>query len=183
MFVGFAVSAAVMIMAGTAYACTVYKGKITLTATGSSNTAVAQGANGVHAYCSGEVVHTVDMNASNAFNLALAPATAACGGASLPNDTYQVRWVNMTGSQVLQQPYVPLAYNCNSAATNVKVLGTLVTTGGTGTASGNFSNSMGGALGAPTPPNGASGAVNLCVAPAANSVNTESAPELMLWVI
>lgn len=181
--VGCAVSAAALLMAGTAFACTVYKGQVTLTATGSGNTATAVGKEGVHEYCSGEQAQTVDMNATNQFSVAVA-ATTACGGSQLSGGTYQVRWVNMTGSNtVLNSSYAPWAYNCNASGNNVFTLGNL-TVSSTGAGSGSFSNLAGGPLGTATPPNGASGAVNLCVVPAvSNPADTPSAPELALWVI
>lgn len=183
LLVAAAAAAAVLLMAGSAYACTVYKGKVTLTATGSGDTAEAHGKGGVHEYCSGSQTQTVDMNATNQFSLALAPTTAACGGSQLPIGTYEVRWVNMTGSNtVLNNGNAPWVYNCNVTASNVLSLGSL-TVNNSGVGSGSFQTAIGGPFGTATPSNGASGAVNLCVVPGLNNPTSDSAPELALWVI
>lgn len=181
---GLAVSSAALIMASTAYACTVYRGRVTLTAVGATTntTATAVGAPGVHGYCSGDGVQTVDMNAQNQFTLAVAPTTD-CGGSKLPSGDYEVRWVNMTTSQTLNSSYLPWRYNCNVAASNVYKLGTISVDGAGNSTTKTFNNPSGGALGTATPANGASGAVNLCVAPANNNPTSDSAPELSLWVV
>lgn len=172
LLVGVAASAAVLILAGSAYACTEYVGKVTLTAltaTGANGPSVfAEGAPGVHAYCAGETRQTIDMNAANQFKLAIAPASAACGGESVPAGTYDVRWVTAEDPPTTTG-YEDFVLNCNPTTAAGFTVGKITVDG-----SGNSSATT--VFLGTTP-----GKVNVCVVPMASTpaTNPDSAPELI----
>lgn len=174
LLVGFAVSAAVLMMAGTVYACTAYKGKVTITGTGTgSGSHFADGKDGVHEYCGTHNRGTVNMSGTT-FTVAVGETTTciangAAAETKLPDIAggYEVRWVLMTPPV----PYLPVAYNCNVKATNSGALvNKVVLTGGVGSQSYNHSEI------------GVVGPVNICVTNAAKPTDV-SGPEVFLNIV
>lgn len=108
--------AAVVAMSSAAFACTTYRGKVTITDSGPlssqsappSHTAVAEGAAGVHTYCSGELPQ--DVRIVGTFSLAIG-STTSCSGSqnTLGAGTYDVRVMPLPVSN----PADSVTANCN----------------------------------------------------------------------
>lgn len=185
LLLGFMAGITVLAMAGSAFACTVYKGKVTFTAnTPGSGVAFAEGKPGLHEYCSGQARQNIAIVGT--FTVAIAPSiagTACPTGGTVDSNPNNLK----VKDGMYDLLYLPVstalpstANNCNLAGSPI---GRISVTAGSG--SGTF---------AMPPTNGPPpiGHVNFCVTPIALPIvygalnngadpgTRDSAPELHL---
>lgn len=185
LMLGFVAGVTVLATASSAFACTVYKGKVTFTAnTPGSGVAFAEGKPGLHEYCSGQQRQNIAIVGT--FTVAIAPSiagTACPTGGTTSTDPALLK----VKDGMYDLLYLPVASALPSTANNCNFagspIGRISVTGGSG--SGTF---------AMPPTNGPSpiGHVNFCVTPIALPVvygalnngddpqKRDSAPELHL---
>lgn len=157
---------AALAMASTAYACTTYKGKVTLTASG-GGVATAEGIDGFHAYCSGDTRQNIAI--AGTFRLDVAPGPTC--GTRLADGGYNVKWLNLTANELGNIGPT----NCNGPAV---LMGKIQVGGGSGSGSGTFVLPQ--VAGGPAP----IGHVNICVeSDGGGTAFRDGAPELYLNLI
>lgn len=133
----------IVLVTSTAYACTTWQGKMTLTGSGSSPGSVsAMGRNFSMAYCSsGAPSGTAGMAASTSatVTITIAASSSGCNSTTLPNGTYDIRWTTGTWD-----PQTPGTNDCMDTTT----AGTMSVTSGAGgpTASSSFNPGSAGTI-------------------------------------
>lgn len=154
-------------MVSTAFACTKYEGKVTLTASG--GVATAEGAPGVHETCAPQPRQNIAI--AGTFRLDVAPGPVC--GTTLKAGKYFVQWLNLTAYEL--RTVGP--NNCNATGLPMGE----INVGADGRGGGNFVMPQPG--GAPAP----IGYVNICIEPSSpldrDDINRSSAPELYLNLI
>lgn len=189
---GLGVLAATMsmaMMASTAFACTIYKGRIDVIATGpgAAGSATAQGYGpdtAQHRYCG--TPQRGNLVTSGPIRVDVAPSTACPTNGQLTNGTYTVFWVAAAPTETLGGPTTtgnvlvdgvtdPNFFNCNSTAlqnSQKKALGTMTVTNGTGTAPVTLAG------------NATPGPGNICVTPPdGGSTESPSSPQVYInWI-
>lgn len=154
-------------MASTAVACTTYKGKVTLTASG--GVATAEGAPGVHEYCAPQQRQNIAILGT--FRLDVTPGPVC--GTQLGAGAYKVQWLNLAPTQV----HTAAPNNCNAVGLPMGV----INVGADGKGGGTFVMPQPG--GGPAPV----GWVNICIEPGAPGDEGDKfrpgAPELYLNLI
>lgn len=93
---GLGVASSVLLVAAPAFGCTAWRGKMTVTGSGSSPGSVsAMGSTLSMDYCStGAPSGTAGMaaNTSGTVTVTIAAATSGCNSSTLPDNTYTIRW-------------------------------------------------------------------------------------------
>ncbi len=126
-----ALVAVVLAMASVASACTVFKGRMTITDnTNSSNTSTGIGSNLGMSFCSGGTPNRVEVDDSTGFTVSVAPQssllTATCN-ASLGTNTYNVNYFATSNTSPGDS-----ATDCMNGTGNGTNLTTISTTNGNG---------------------------------------------------
>lgn len=113
--------ALVFFLSSAAYACTIYKGYMTVSGT-SSSTGI--GSNSGMTYCGGTTPANADVLGGTAFTVSVAPKTDAPCKGNLGNITADVNYAMGAGP--------PQTTDCMTGSSGVSNLGTLSITNGTG---------------------------------------------------
>lgn len=97
---GFTVVAAVLALTSAAWACTVFKGKLTLQGNASTSTVTATGNNSGMGFCSITNSYAYSNGSGGSVKVTVGPASSTCGGHKLPatgsetNLAYKVTYVD-----------------------------------------------------------------------------------------
>lgn len=139
---GFSMVAWILVFASAAYACTVFKGKMTVTDP-SSRVSSAQGDGGGMSHCVGTVTDGARAASGGGTSVTVAVSAGTCmGSGSLPNNTYDINFINHTAFDYISSAWKldQVTGNCmsgtgGSSGTTSLTPAAFTITGGTGSGS------------------------------------------------